>query len=138
MPTMLRRADALEHIYSGLEMMSNVADAINLPLVKPIISSILGIVEIVKQIRGDKQRCGRLINRAYDFARGIQEAITVDVNVDASESQLAVELLRILTVVSDIHADLDKWSKEKTWKRFLSCATLSQQLDDHFDALDSA
>ncbi|OCH91572.1 hypothetical protein OBBRIDRAFT_792170 [Obba rivulosa] len=136
MPHRLNKIDAPAHITSALEVMKEASGAIPVPMLSPILSSILSIVQTVETIKGDKERCIRLAKRAFDLAERVQEALSAETG--AIDHRLSDELAGIFTLLTRIQADLEKWSKEKTWVRILHRGTVSERLDEHVDSLDGA
>ncbi|OCH87102.1 hypothetical protein OBBRIDRAFT_827907, partial [Obba rivulosa] len=127
-------ADALAHIISALEIMKEASGAVPVPILSPIIGSILSIVQTVEKLKGDKKLCVRLARRALDLAERVQETISAE--IDAVDGQLAGDLAKLLAFVSRIQVDLGEWSREKAWMRAVRRGTLSELLDEHFDGLE--
>ncbi|EMD35178.1 hypothetical protein CERSUDRAFT_97101 [Gelatoporia subvermispora B] len=136
---MLRRlnnADAFAHLVSALEVMKEASSAIKVLLLSPTIASILSIVKTVETFKKDKQRCIRLAKRAFELAERVNDTMRAESN--AIDDKLSIELRKLHNIVAHIQTDLDKWANYKTWVLFLRRGTLSDMLDEHFDAIDGA
>ncbi|EMD39370.1 hypothetical protein CERSUDRAFT_93405 [Gelatoporia subvermispora B] len=127
--------DVVAHTVTIAEILKSTSDAV--PFLGPVVGAALGVLSTIEKVRGNRERCNRLVKRISDLVTQVADSAKTDQDL-IHDARLTGSLTCLQTTLDKIQKDLEQLllTKDSMLSRVLCHASVSHKLDECTEALE--